>query len=188
MRIAVSGTHCTGKSTLIDEFLRFHPDFVHEPEPYTVLVDELGEEFSAEPCVDDFLRQLEFNIERLKERGREDRVIYERCPIDFLAYVECLSQVHPLPRGGTDPIPNDSILSEVIESTKNLDLIVYLPIEKTIGVDAEELPKLRKAVDRRLSEIYREDDLGIISAANLTLVEATGPIEKRLRTIEAALS
>ena len=63
MRIAVSGTHCTGKSTLIDEFLRVHPDFVHEPEPYTVLVEELGEEFSAEPCVEDFQRQLEFNID-----------------------------------------------------------------------------------------------------------------------------
>ena len=186
MRIAVSGTHCTGKSTLIDAFLRVHPDFVHEPEPYTVLVDELGEEFSAEPCVDDFLRQLEFNIERLKEHGREERVIYERCPIDFLAYVECLSRTHPLPRGGTAPISIDAILSEVIESSRNLDLIVYLPIDKTIDAD-DDFPKLRRAVDRRLSEIYREDDLGIISAANLTIIEATGPIEKRLRAIEAAM-
>ena len=183
MRIAVSGTHCTGKSTLIDEFLRVYPDFVHEPEPYTVLVDELGEEFSAEPRVDDFLRQLEFNIGRLKEHGREERVIYERCPIDFLAYVECLSQTHPLPRGGTDPIPLDVILPAVSEC---LDVIIYLPIDKTIDVD-DDFPKLRRAVDRRLSEIYHEDDLGIISAAGLTIIEATGPVENRLRTIEAAL-
>jgi len=40
MRIAVSGTHGTGKSTLIDEFLGAHPDFVHEPEPYAVMVDD----------------------------------------------------------------------------------------------------------------------------------------------------
>ena len=171
MRIAVSGTHCTGKSTLIDEFLRVHPDFVHEPEPYTVLVEEFGEEFSAEPHVDDFVRQLEFNIDRLKHHERGERVIFERCPIDFLAYIECVS-------------PTTSVVSQVQEGMQNLDLIVYLPIDNTI--DAE-FPKLRKAVDRRLSAIYNEDDLGIISTTNLVVVEATGPIEKRLRTLEMAM-
>jgi predicted ATPase len=187
MRIAVSGSHCTGKSTLIDEFLRAHPGFVHEPEPYTVLVDEFGEEFSAEPCVEDFLRQLEFNIDRLKQHERGERVIYERCPIDFLAYIECLKRTHPLPRGGSDPIQVDSLIPEVVEAVQNLDVIVYLPIEANIGVTDEEFPKLRKAVDRRLSAIYAEDDLGIISAANVAIVQATGPIEQRLRTLEAAM-
>lgn len=173
MRIAVSGTHCTGKSTLIDEFLRVHPDFVHEPEPYTVMVEELGEEFSAEPCVEDFQRQLEFNIDRLKQHERGERVIYERCPIDFLAYIECISS-------GTT-----SHFDEVLKGMQRLEMIVYLPIENTIETD--EFPKLRKAVDRRLKAIYNEDDLGIISATNLKIVEATGPIEKRLRTLEAAM-
>jgi hypothetical protein len=161
MRIAVSGTHCTGKSTLIDEFLRVHPDFIHEPEPYALMVEELGEEFSAEPCVEDFERQLEFNIERLKQHERGERVIYERCPIDFLAYIECLS-------------PQTTSVEEVLESMQRLDLIVYLPIENTI--ETEEFPKLRKAVDRRLNAIYNEDDLGIISATNLKIVEASGPV------------
>lgn len=183
MRIAVSGTHCTGKSTLIDEFLHVHPDFIHEPEPYTVLVEELGEEFSAEPCVEDFVRQLEFNIDRLKQHVRGERVIYERCPIDFLAYLESLSPTHPLPRGGSEPIPLDVIL----EGAQYLDLIVYLPIDDTIDVNIDEFPKLRKRVDRRLNEIYCEDDLGIISATNLVVIEATGPIEKRLRAVEAAM-
>jgi predicted ATPase len=174
MRIAISGAHCTGKSTLIDEFLRVHPEFVHEPEPYTVMVDEFGEEFSAEPRAEDFLRQLEFNIDRLKQHGRGERVIYERCPIDFLAYVECLSR--------KDQIP---IVADVLESLKNLDLIVYLPTDNTIDVD--EFPKLRKAVDRRLSEIYHEDDLGIFHASRLNIIEAIGPMEKRLRTVEAAI-
>ena len=90
MRIAISGTHGTGKSTLIDKFLRAHPHFVHEPEPYTVLVEDFGEEFSEEPCVEDFYRQLEFNVEGLKHHTHEPHVIYERCPIDFLAYIAAL--------------------------------------------------------------------------------------------------
>ena len=174
MRIAVSGTHCTGKSTLIDEFLRVHPEFVHEPEPYAVMVEELGEEFSAEPSIEDFERRLAFNIERLKQHERGERVIYERCPIDFLAYLECIAP-------GTI-----SDLDEVIESIKRLEMVVYLPIENTIETD--EFPKLRKAVDRRLNAIYNEDDLGIITVTNLKIVEATGPIEKRLRTLEDAMN
>jgi predicted ATPase len=175
VRIAVSGTHCTGKSTLIDEFLRVHPDFVHEPEPYTVLAEERGEEFSAEPCVEDFLRQLQFNIDRLKQHERGERVIYERCPVDFLAYIECVA-----PR-------TTSVFDEVLENMQRLEMIVYLPIDNTIDAGDEEFPKLRKAVDRRLNAIYNEDDLGIISASNLAIVEATGPVEKRLRTVEAAI-
>ena len=66
MRIAISGAHCVGKSTLIEAFLAAHPEFIEEPEPYTVLVEEYGEEFSSSPTVDDFYRQLEFNIQRLR--------------------------------------------------------------------------------------------------------------------------
>ena len=175
MRIAVSGSHCTGKSTLIDEFLRTHPEFIHEPEPYTVLVEELGEEFSAEPCVEDFLRQLEFNVERLKQHQRGTKVIYERCPIDFLAYIESLSRA------------NTDLVDKVSEAIQNLDLIVYLPLDNSITVDEEEFPKLRKAVDRSLSAIYREDEFGIMSSTNLNIVEATGPTLNRLRTLEAAM-
>jgi predicted ATPase len=92
MRIAVSGTHGVGKSTLIEEFLRVHPEFVHEPEPYEVLVEDYGEEFSAEPCVEDFLRQLEFNLERVGQHEQQENVIYERCPLDFLAYLTALHE------------------------------------------------------------------------------------------------
>src|SRR6185369_16723424 len=87
MKIAVTGTHGVGKTTLIEEFLRLHPEFGHEPEPYDVLSEDYGEEFAAEPCAEDFLRQLEFNLERLKQRATEVNVIFERCPLDFLAYL-----------------------------------------------------------------------------------------------------
>lgn len=175
MRIAVSGSHCTGKSTLIDEFLRVHPDFVHEPEPYTILVDEFGEEFAAEPCVDDFLRQLEFNIERLKQHVRGKRVIYERCPIDFLAYIDALDAKSAAP-----------VIGQISHAIQDLELIVYLPLDNDIGGDSE-FPKLRKAVDRRLGAIYGEDEFGIIGSANVVVVEARGSTQQRLRTVEAAL-
>jgi hypothetical protein len=165
MRIAVSGTHGVGKSTLIDEFLRRHPEFAHEPEPYTVMVEDLGEEFSAEPCVEDFLRQLEFNIERLSQHAASENVIYERCPVDFLAYILAL-----------DPQRAEALVSQVSEAMQQLDLIVYLSLDTT-GED--EFPKLQRAVDRRLSGMFREDEF-----TNLTVVEAEGSTVQRLSILE----
>ena len=176
MRIAVSGTHCTGKSTLIEEFLLAHPDFAHEPEPYTVLVEDFGEEFSAEPCVEDFYRQLEFNIDRLREHKRGARVIYERCPIDFLAYIDAL-----------EPQATQHSLNLVSGAIQNLDLILYLPLDDTFDVPHDEFPKLREAVDRRLSAILSDDEFGIISGTNVVVVEARGSTTRRLRILEQAL-
>ncbi len=151
---------------LIDEFLRVHPEFVHEREPYAVLVEDYGEEFSAEPCVEDFRRQLEFNIDRLAKHSAEEDVIYERCPFDFIAYIDVLD-------------PNNTPLLEPI--SEHLDLIVYLPIEQD---DDCEFPKLRKAVDRRLNSILIDDELGII---NIPVVEARGSTLQRLSILEKAI-
>ena len=51
MRIAVSGTHCSGKSTLLQDFAAAHRDYESVPEPYELL---------DEP---DFRRQLELSVE-----------------------------------------------------------------------------------------------------------------------------
>jgi hypothetical protein len=170
MRIAVSGTHHIGKSTLIDEFLREHPDFVHEPEPYEVMVEDFGEEFSSEPCVEDFHRH-----DRLRQHAAEERVIYERCPLDFLAYIDAL-----------DPNRVAELLDSVSEALQHLDLIVYLPLEDA-WLDPE-IPKLQKAVDRRLGAIFREDAFAVLSSCSARIIEANGSTTQRLRIVEAHLS
>jgi hypothetical protein len=174
MRIAVSGTHHIGKSTLIHEFLRAHADFIHEPEPYAVMVEDLGEEFSAEPSVEDFQRQLQFNIDRLRQHAPAERVIYERCPLDFLAYIEAL-----------DPNSVDELIGPISDAMQHLDLIVYLPLDDE-WLDSE-MPKLQKAVDRRLGAIFREDAFGILSSGSARVIEASGSTAQRLQIIESHL-
>jgi predicted ATPase len=168
MRIAISGTHGVGKSTLIDEFLSVQPEFTHEPEPYTVLVEDFGEEFAAEPLVEDFRRQLEFNIARVKQYKHGERVIYERCPADFLAYIDAL-----------EPQSAEALLDPVAEAMQNLDLIVFLPLDDA-NSDEAEYPKLRKAVDQRLYSILIDDELGMIKTR---VVEARGSTAQRLRVV-----
>lgn len=166
MRVAVTGTHGVGKSTLIEEFLRVHPEFEFEPEPYVVLVEDYGEEFSAEPCVEDFVRQLEFNLERVDQHAAGENVIYERCPLDFLAYLNAL---------GTN---SQTLTDRVSEAMQQLDLLVYLPLDD--APDTDEFPKLRKAMDQQLSEL--------LTTANVTVVEATGTASQRLRAINQLIS
>jgi len=175
MRIAVSGTHGVGKSTLIDAFLRRHPEFVHEPEPYTVMVEDMGEEFSAEPSVEDFRRQLDFNIQRLSQHTAGENVIYERCPVDFLAYI------HAFDRKGAE-----ALLERVSDAMQHLDLIVYLPLDERTG--EPEFPKLQRAVDHRLSSIFRDDEFGIMSSTSAIIVEAEGSIDHRLHTLEKLMN
>lgn len=175
MRIAVSGTHCTGKSTLVEEFLRVHPNFTHEPEPYTVLVEDFGEEFSEKPTVEDFLRQLEFNINRLRRHARGEHVIYERCPIDFLAYIDVL-----------DHRTAETTRESVSDAIQHLDLIVHLPLTDHLDADAE-YPKLRKAVDHRLSAIFRDNEFDIVTN-DVVVVEAQGSTAQRLQIVEEAMT
>lgn len=61
MRIAISGTHFSGKSTLIATLLKQFPNFTSVEEPY-VLLEEQGYEFSNPPSIEDFEQQLEFSV------------------------------------------------------------------------------------------------------------------------------
>jgi AAA domain len=186
MRIAVSGSHCSGKTTLIDEFLRAHPDFAHEPEPYTVLVQDYGEEFSSEPCTDDFYRQLEFNVDRLGRYPAGSPVIYERSPVDFLAYILALRDLN---REHVNPSVVETVLGMVLESMRNLDLIVLLPLEDADGIDFPDAEDrdLRTAVDSRLASILGDDDFGVVSSVCIKVVEGRGSTAQRLRMVEHAM-
>ena len=185
MRIAISGTHCCGKTTLIDEFLESHSEFAHESEPYQALQEERGETFAAEPCAEDFRRQLEYNVERLRRRGPGDPVIYERSPADFIAYMFALAKL------GRDPDATrvlENSLELAAEAIALLDMIVFLPASDLQRDIAEtEDPKLRRAVDRRLESILIDDDLGWFASDGDKVLRASGTTAQRLRRIEQAV-
>jgi len=185
MRIAVSGTHCTGKSTLIGHFLHAHPDFVHEPEPYTVLQDDYGEVFSAEPCADDLYRQLEFNIGRLRSHRVGERVIFERCPVDFVGYLLALDD---LGRESNKRLIEES-LGLANQTIALLDLIVFLPLDdmdfKVMGESEDQ--ELRRVVDHRLTGILCDDEFDLFKQGKPMVIESRGSTSDRLRTLEGIL-
>lgn len=126
MRVAISGTHCCGKSTLIEAFILGHRDYLHEPEPYETLQDLYGEAFAAEPSADDFYRQLEYHLERVYEYRPGDRVIFERSPVDYPAYLLALGD---LDRATADARLAARSIAMARDGVAQLEVIVYLPAE-----------------------------------------------------------
>ena len=84
MKIAVAGTHCVGKTTLVEALSLAFPTYHAVDEPYHLLEQE-GHHFGAMPSLEDFEMQLDRSIECIVD-GTEDS-IFERCPLDFLAYI-----------------------------------------------------------------------------------------------------
>lgn len=170
MRIAVSGAHRTGKTTLIEELSRALPAYIVVDEPFYLLEEE-GYEFEALPSVEDFELQLERSIECMADSGR-DR-LFDRCPVDLLAYLIS----HP----DSDRYDVKPWLPRVKEAMQRLDLVVLVPIETPdrLRVLDPEDADLRQRVDEELRDILLGDrwDLGVEA------MEVTGSVRVRARQV-----
>lgn len=186
MRIAISGTHFIGKSTLIEDFIKKHPAYRCEIEPYYQLLEEEAIEPALEPGLDSLLEQLDFSILQLNEHANDENIIFDRCPIDFIAYAMCaLDQ--------DDVDIHDSELAErfsdVKEALNHLDLIVFLPIAKENLIEyTEENPGYRKAADTCFKKIFRDDICDIFPRyGHPKVIELCGERLTRIKNLESYL-
>lgn len=181
MRLAISGTHGSGKTTLAEDFLAAHPGYRHVPEPYEALI-EAGAVFSDPPTIADFAEQLEASIAVLHEHAGEGDVVFERCPLDFLAYIAVLER-----RSGAPGFDVDASRDEIAEALAALDLIVFLPLPAD-GTMAAELPKLQRAVDRELRTLLSGDPLGLLAAGGPRVIALRGTPPERLAALDRAVA
>lgn len=163
MRIAVSGTHFSGKSTLVEELASVLPEYLTVEEPYFLLMEE-GHEF-------DFELQLERSIELLS--GSEPDVIFDRCPIDMLGYL--------LSQPDAEAFRLETWLPRVQAAIDTLDLIVFLPVEERdrIALPASQDPGFRLDVDQKLKEILLDDSLDL----GMEVLEVAGPLHERVEQV-----
>ena len=182
MRIAISGTHCCGKSTLIDEFLITHPEYTHEREAYETMQDELGESFAAEPSSEDFRRQLEHCVNRLEQYRESDDVIFERCPADYLAYMLALRELGRDSQAAKIAVES---MRTARSGIKALDVVVLLRSDaEDDAVSDEDDLELRAIVDEKLESILVNNELNLFD--ELLSVEASGSTSERLEALELA--
>lgn len=184
MRIAISGVHFMGKSTLIEDFIKKYPDYKYKLEPYYQLHDEKTMELSLEPSLDSLLEQLDYSTKQLNELANVPNIIFDRCPIDFIAYAMSIIEKDAIAL-------NDSEISErfpeVKEALNNLDLIVFLPITKEHAMEyTEDNLAHRIAVDKFFKKIYRDDVCDIFPRYNHPkVIEIWGERLTRIQKIES---
>jgi predicted ATPase len=178
MRIAVTGTHGTGKTTLIEDFAALKPEYHPVPEPYFELLQK-GHCFSDPPSIDDFYKPAgSKHPYAMLETNSDDKVLFDRCPFDLIAYLEVVSE-----QVGEEWTPSGRLLQKIEAALQSLDLIVFLPIGSpdVTGQNAE-MQQLRSAVDEQLKQILQEDSLGLITEA-LAILELTGSPQDRLQAL-----
>ncbi|MBZ5552005.1 MAG: ATP-binding protein [Acidobacteriia bacterium] len=170
MRIAVSGTHYSGKSTLVEALSRELPAYTTVEEPYYLLEDD-GYEFAEVPSLEDFESQLQRSLESVEGSGSD--VILDRCPIDLLGYL--------LTHRDADAFRLEDWLPRVRISIENLDLIVFLPIERPdrIEVASSQDKRFRLAVDEKLNEILIENPFEL----GMNVLKVTGSLHERVQQV-----
>lgn len=181
MRIAVTGTHGSGKTTLIDDFADRHRDYAHEQEPYWALVQN-GVPFSDGVSLPDLEEQLAASAEMISARAGDSDVIFDRCPLDFIAYLEVVGEGQ-----GIDWSPSGRLLGRIERALSAIELLVFLPLSQPDEIGAAiEFPRLRMQVDRRLKSILRDDALGLLERGP-RLLELRGTRAHRLEQLSAAI-
>lgn len=146
MRIACSGSHRVGKSTLVERLADALPHYVVVEEPYHLLADD-GYESADPPSAEDFEAQLARSIREVARAGAD--VLFDRCPADVLAYLLV---------EGADVEP---WLDRARAAMQRLDLVVLVPIETPdrVVLSAHEDGAQRRAVDVEVAQLLIDEEL-----------------------------
>lgn len=175
MRIVISGTHASGKSTLGADLGVVLRGCVVLGDPYDLL-----DESTAGADAPSFEAQLLLSAERLLEELDRPVVVAERGPLDFVAYLDALGR---LGRPTCSPERREALVALVGAAMQRVDLVVVLPLDGTIDVPSDEDPSLREAMDDVLLELL--DDPDLIGSARV--VEVVGDADERLAAVVAAI-
>ncbi|MGW8483179.1 AAA family ATPase [Microbacterium sp. NPDC055903] len=172
MRIVVSGTHGTGKSTVISAFAARHPTFEVHADPHDLTGSGSG--------VDSFIEQFHVAARRLQRLPAGRDAVLERCPLDFLAYLEAWDA---LGRPGRAAAAIPDLVEPAVSAMAAVDLLVVLPLSTASGIHlpADEDLDLREEMDAALLTLTEDPDL---VPGSVRMIELAGTPEERLAALE----
>jgi hypothetical protein len=175
VRIAVSGSHRVGKTTLIQHVAERLPGYATVDEPYYLLEDE-GYELAEQPSLEDFEAQLVRSLAALDDAGPD--VLFDRCPVDVLAYL-----LEHEDATGFDP---DDWIEQIRDAVNTLDLVVFVPIEDLdrVALAAHEDAAHRLAVHDRLRDLLIDETLG----ADVEVLTVGGDVRARTDQLMAQIT
>jgi hypothetical protein len=145
-------------------------------EPYYLLEEE-GHEFGFPPSLEDYQALLARSVRSLSS-PLPSGVIYDRTPLDYLAYI-----------AATGAAPSDEADAAALQPAfARLDLLVITLItpETEQVLPAAEMPGLRSRMNDALLELVHDDPLN--AWEDIPVLELDGPLDGRLSVVLAALN
>jgi predicted ATPase len=129
MRIAISGASNSGKSTLINSFLRRWPMYATPMKSYRDILKEHNLDHSTKTNEETQLLILDSMMKVQEGFKSTDNIIFDRCTWDNLAYTLVANSYEQV----SDEVTAASI-SFVKESMKDIDIIFWLEYDSDIKV------------------------------------------------------
>jgi len=184
LRIAVAGSHSTGKSTLIAAFLAKRPSYLYEPEAFEFLADEVELTESEGPTPEGLELLLEHSVAAVGRYRHGDSVVFERSPMDYLAYAAASRRSWP--SGSIEGFLSKHI-TLVQAALSDLDLVVFLPVVSNgIQLREGENRGFRRRVDASLRSALVDDEYDVLGGSGSPrVVELPGnPLRQLSRLLE----
>ena len=129
MKIAVSGTSCSGKSTLIREFINTFKMYKTPAKTYRDRLKAEKINHSSKTCEETQKFILDYMIDQLTELKDEKYIIYDRCPLDVLVYTVLAAEANQV---------SEEFLVETIQRVRDslslLDVIFICPFDDKIKI------------------------------------------------------
>jgi len=142
MRIAIVGSACQGKTTLVNDIIKTWPSYKAHESGYRKAVREKQLPINKQTNQDTQWTILNCLVEDLKGYTSNDKIIFDRCPLDNIVYSMWAEEK------GTSDINGEFVkkcIPLVQESMHNLDIIFFLPITKAAPIIP--IPRENREVD-----------------------------------------
>ncbi len=195
MRIAISGSHSLGKSTLVHQWVGSHGNYRREEEPYRALGLHGPYEIRFREASTRLQNgiQLYYCISRVHRYDQPgEAVIFDRSPVDYIAYSQYTAN-----QGQSDIDQDfvDSMLPAVRESLDHLDILAFVPRTERwpVEMEADGIRPVdhgyRDEVDAIFKQIYRQGRFAVMPPHRAPLlVELWGPTEQRIEQLQQAVA
>lgn len=129
MRIAISGAHNTGKTTLVKSFLYTWDNYETPEKTYRDILKEQNLDHSSKTTPETQTAILNYFLDELQKYSSvDDKVVYDRCPLDTLAYT---IYAHGKGLDGFDNKYVQDQIKLVRESMRFLDIIFICKFDKS---------------------------------------------------------
>lgn len=158
-KIAISGTACQGKTTLIADIRGEWPHMIQPEKTYRDVVKEKGLVINKTGNKESQKAILDFMVAQCKEMYGNNTVIFDRCPLDNLVYSLWLYDK------GTSDIDEEFIkysIAQVKDAVSYLDAIYFIPLtnQHKVPIVADTMrdtdPQYIEEIDNLFKAIYQD--------------------------------